>query len=167
MTLRLLEESDFDPIRAALREQGWSVRDGLYEQYLAEQTAGFRQTWIADQGGALAGYLNILWRSGYAPFAEADIPEIADFNVWPGFRRRGIGSALMDRAEERIATRSPIAGIGVGMTADYGAAQQLYVRRGYVPDGRGLMSAGQPVVYGASVPVDDALVLYFTRTLHP
>ena len=69
--------------------------------------------------------------------------------------------------EERIAARSRVAGIGVGMTADYGAAQRLYVRRGYVPDGRGLMTGGRPVAFGESVPVDDDLVLYFTRELTP
>lgn len=81
------------------------------------------------------------------------------------FQRRGIGSALMDRAEALIAERSPVAGIGVGLTANYGAAQVLYVRRGYVPDGRGIISGAEPVRPGASVAADDDLVLYLTRRL--
>jgi hypothetical protein len=60
-----------------------------------------------------------------------------------------------------------VAGIGVGMDPDYGAAQRLYVRRGYVPDGRGLTSHGQAVRWGEMVTVDDALVLWFTKTLRP
>ena len=52
------------------------------------------------------------------------------------------------------------------MTANYGAAQIMYVKRGYVPDGRGLATHHRPVrYYGESVFVDDDLVLYFTRTL--
>jgi len=77
----------------------------------------------------------------------------------------GIGTALMDEAERVIAARSAVAGIGAGMTADYGAAQRLYVRRGYLPDGRGLMTHERPVIAGKSVLVDDDLVLYLTKRL--
>jgi hypothetical protein len=51
------------------------------------------------------------------------------------------------------------------MTADYGAAQHLYVRRGYLPDGRGLHYADRSLSYGDTVTVDDALVLNFTKRL--
>lgn len=72
----------------------------------------------------------------------------------------------MDEAERVIAVRSPIVGVGVGMTQDYGMAQRLYSRRGYIPDGRGLMTHDQPVVYGERILVDDALALYFTKRLN-
>jgi ribosomal protein S18 acetylase RimI-like enzyme len=107
----------------------------------------------------------VLWRSGYAPFAAENIPEVADFNVLPEWRRRGFGKALMDDAERRIAEKSPVAGIGVGMTADYGAAQRLYVKRGYIPDGRGLTYDGNVLAHGESTLNDDSLVLYFTKAL--
>ena len=71
----------------------------------------------------------------------------------------------MDEAERKVSERSGVAGIGVGMSPDYGAAQRLYVRRGYVPDGRGLTSKGSPVKPGDEITVDDALVLYLTKTL--
>ena len=60
-------------------------------------------------------------------------------------------------------SRGPVAGIGVGMTADYGAAQRLYIKRGYVPDGRGLVAGEHHVSWGETVRVDDDLVLYFTK----
>jgi hypothetical protein len=41
----------------------------------------------------------------------------------------------MDKAEDIIKGRSSIAEIGVGIFSDYGNAQILYVKRGYVPDG--------------------------------
>jgi len=115
---------------------------------------------VADQ---FAGYVTIIWDSGYPPFRAAQIPEIVDFNVLPPFRRQRIGTALLDEAERRIAHRAPVAGIGVGMTADYGAAQRLYVLRGYVPDGHGLCTQHRPLKYGEQVLVDDDLVLYFTK----
>jgi hypothetical protein len=51
------------------------------------------------------------------------------------------------------------------MTPDYGPAQRLYVLRGYIPDGRGLASHDRIVEYGEPVPVDDNLVLHFTKAL--
>lgn len=46
-------------------------------------------------------------RSNYPPFAAAGIPEIADFSVLRSRRRTGIGTALMDEAERRVAPSSP------------------------------------------------------------
>jgi hypothetical protein len=51
------------------------------------------------------------------------------------------------------------------MPHDYGPAQRLYVLRGYVPDGRGLMDHEQPVVYGKSITVGHELAIYFTKKL--
>lgn len=56
-------------------------------------------------------------------------------------------------------------GIGVGLYADYGAAQRLYPKLGYRPDGRGITYREHPVAPGSSVPVDDDLVLWMTRRL--
>ena len=119
----------------------------------------------ADILGVFVGYVTVVWHAHYTPFAAESIPEIADFNVLPEWRKRGFGTALMDEAERLIAQRSPVAGIGVGMTADYGAAQRLYVKRGYVPDGRGLTYDGKVLAHGESALNDDSLVLYFTKSL--
>lgn len=165
--IRSLEERDVEPITAAFRAVGWENKPGSqYERYFAEQREGSRTVLVAFADDSFAGYLTINWRSGYPPFRDGGIPEIQDFNVLPRFRRRGIGTRLMDEAERTLAERSSfVVGIGVGMTPGYGAAQRLYVLRGYVPDGRGLTRDGRPVSPGDSVPVDDALVLYFTKML--
>lgn len=164
-TLRPLQASDVPLIAAAFAELGWNKPVAQYERYLAEQQAEERDVLTAWLNDRFAGYLTIVWQSDYPPFRDAQIPEIRDFNVLPDFRRQGIGTALMDAAESHIFERSPIVGIGVGMTQDYGAAQRMYVQRGYVPDGRGLMYREKPVAYGVSVMVDDDLVLFFTKRL--
>jgi ribosomal protein S18 acetylase RimI-like enzyme len=120
----------------------------------------------AAPAGVFAGYVTVVWVSGYRPFAAAGIPEIQDLNVLPQFRRRGIASALMDAAEAAIAARAETAGIGVGLYADYGAAQLMYLRRGYLPDGRGVAYRGATVAPATRVPVDDDLVLKMVRPLH-
>jgi GNAT superfamily N-acetyltransferase len=165
LTLRPLQASDIVPIAAAFAAIGWNKPAEQYERYLAEQSAGRRVTLIALVDHGFAGYVNVEWDSPYAPFRAAGIPEITDFNVLPSFQRRGIGSALLTAAESLAATRADTVGIGVGMTADYGAAQRLYARRGYIPDGLGLHVDGRPVAHGQSVAVDDSLVLSFTKRL--
>ena len=71
----------------------------------------------------------------------------------------------MECAETRISKCSDYAGIGVGLYADYGAAQQMYVSRGYVPDGLGVTYEWKPVIGGQQVKVDDELVLWLVKKI--
>jgi len=163
--IRLLEDGDIQPMAAAFAELGWDKPASQYEKYLSEQEAGQRVVLVAFAEDVFAGYVTICWQSHYPPFREADIPEIVDFNILPRFRRHGMGTRLMDEVERRVTEVSPLVGIGVGMTADYGSAQRMYVKRGYIPDGRGLTSGDLPVEYGKLVRVDDDLCLWFTKIL--
>ena len=163
--IRLLENKDISEIAKAFQELGWNKPASQYENYLLEQQLRIRDIYVAFVEEKFAGYLTICWMSSYGPFQSEGIPEIVDFNVLPIFRRQGIGTHLMDKAENEIAKVSPIAGIGTGMTPDYGAAQRLYILRGYVPDGRGLWYRGHNVKYSEEITVDDNLALYFTKVL--
>jgi len=165
LMIRLLEEKDIPEITNAFQELGWHKPASLYEGYLKEQGIGLRHIFVAFVAEEFAGYLTICWRSSYEPFRNEHIPEIVDFNVLPKFRRRGIGTQLMDVAENNIASVNPIAGIGVGLDPDFGAAQRLYVLRGYIPDGRGLHYRDHHVKYGEQITVDYDLTLYFTKEL--
>jgi GNAT superfamily N-acetyltransferase len=97
---------------------------------LAEQVAGSRICLVATVDGQFAGYVTVNWAPTYSGFVELKIPEIQDLNVLPGFRRKGIGTRLLDRAEQEISLRSSIAGIAVGLHPGYNDAQTLYVKRG-------------------------------------
>ena len=163
--IRLLESKDIPEIAKAFQGLGWNKPTSQYERYLMEQEMEARDVYVAFVKGKFVGYLTICWTSSYEPFRKEKIPEIVDFNVLPQFRRLRIGTQLMDKAESEIAKVSPIAGIGVGMTPDYGAAQRLYVLRGYVPDGRGLWYRGYYPKHGEEITVDDNLALYLTKKL--
>ncbi|MFK4087107.1 GNAT family N-acetyltransferase [Kribbella sp. NPDC020789] len=163
MEIRPLHPDDPPVIAAALQKLGWNKPVEQYERYLAEQRAGTRDVLVAWVDDRYAGYVTVRWESPYEPFDG--IPEIQDFNVLPDLRRRGIGTALMDAAEALVATRSPIVGIGVGLYSDYGSAQRMYVRRGYLPDGRGLIYDGRQVPPMETVRNDDSLTLMFTKVL--
>ncbi|MEL6655135.1 MAG: GNAT family N-acetyltransferase [Bacteroidota bacterium] len=165
LSLRALRLEDCALISKAFREQGWSKSQAKYEQYLQYQEQGLRDIVLAELEGQFAGYLTIVWESSYPYFKEQDIPEIVDFNVLQKFQRQGIGTRLMDEAERRIKKVSPLAGIGFGLTKDYGPAQILYINRGYKPDGNGATKAAAPLVYGSEITVDDDLVLHLIKEL--
>ena len=163
--IRRLEQRDIQAIARAFETIGWDKPAAQYERYYQEQANRVRDVYVAFVDGKFAGYLTICWTSSYAPFREENIPEIVDFNVLPNYRRQGIGTQLMDKAESEIAKVNSVAGIGVGMDPDYGAAQRLYVLRGYIPDGRGLHYKDHYATYGEQITVDDSLAIYLTKKL--
>jgi GNAT superfamily N-acetyltransferase len=165
LTTRPLSRQDSQKISAAFRSMGWTKSVEIYERYLHEATMGRRWVRVASIGRAFAGYVTVVTESGYEPFRTAGIPEIQDLNVLPAYRRRGIAGRLLDECEAWIAERSEMAGIGVRLHPGYNAAQRLYVRRGYVPDGRGVTSHGRYVKEGELIAFDDGLVLWLTKPL--
>jgi GNAT superfamily N-acetyltransferase len=165
INIRKMNDNDPDVISSSFKEQGWEKPVSLYQSYLEEQRTGDRVTLIVEIDDVFAGYANVLWNSYYPAFEEKGIPEINDFNVLIKYRRQGIGSKLMDKAEEIIRERSDTAGIGVGIFSDYGNAQILYAKRGYVPDGKGIHNGQRYISYGETVRVDDDIVLYLTKEL--
>ena len=171
--IRLLQKSDCPIITAAFTAIGWDKPQSQYERYVAQQTSGDRKVYVAEVDGEFAGYGCVVWVSGYEHFRDAGIPEIVDLNVLPQFRRNGIASMIMDTAEAAIAERAAklrpgepvIAGIGVGLYPDYGPAQRMYVRRGYVPDARGVAYDGTVLDPMAETVNDDSLNLHLTKRL--
>lgn len=164
LEIRAMGDEDPAVISVAFSALGWPGRTvERYEGLLGQQRRGERDAFVATVDGVLAGYVTLTWEPAYDH--GPGIPEVQDLNVLPHFRRRGIGNALMDAAEARAAERSAIVGIGVGLYADYGSAQRMYVRRGYLPDGRGLMYDWKPVPPGEMVRLDDDATLMFTKSL--
>lgn len=163
--IRLLEEDDPPGIASAFHKMGWNKPEGQFRRYWREQMTGTRTCFVAVVSGQLAGYVTVNWRPIYAAFADLNVPEIQDLNVLATFRRKGIAGRLLDRAEAEAAKHSAVVGIGVGLHPGYNAAQQLYVKRGYIPDGRGITYRNQFVDEGAQVWLDDDLVMHFTKQL--
>lgn len=165
ISLRPIHSDDPRIIHESFQQQSWNKPASQYRQYLLEQQGGTRDVIIAEMNHEFVGYLTIRWQSDYPSFREKGIPEIVDFNVLQRYQRRGIGTALMDEAEERIGQVSDFAGIGVGLTRDYGAAQILYFKRNYIPDGRGIVQGSRSIGQGDLISVDHGVVLYLTKKL--
>lgn len=171
-SFRKLRQEDIPLIVAAFTEIGWNKPASLYQRYFQEQENNQRCIWIAFKGKEFLGYVTLKWHSDYPNFNKYGIPEINDLNVLPSFRNKGIGSKLLDlaEAEAHASTSSARAGcgmvgLGVGLYADYGNAQKLYIKRGYIPDGHGATYQYLPVVPGEKYPVDDDLILWFLKKL--
>lgn len=165
--IRPLQDNDPATLAAAFKRIGWKKTEALYRRYLEEQAAGRRVCRVAFVDGRFAGYVTLHWQPKYPPFAEAGIPEIQDLNVLPEFRRQGIASRLLDDVEALAGERSSVVGIGVGLHPGYNAAQRLYGKRGYIPDGSGITYRDRFLEEGEQIVLDDDLVLHLTKQSRP
>lgn len=167
--IRVLTPGDAAAFAAALVSiPGRSDVDGYADKCLAEQNDGRRTVLgaFASDGGDMAGFVHLIWRPAYPPFARLGIPEIQDLAVLPDFQRRGLGRALVLRCEDEAQKRGcQEIGIGVGLHAAYGAAQRLYVRLGFMPDGAGVSYDNAALSGGRLYAVDDLLTLKMVKRL--
>lgn len=144
----------------------YKKKDGHWANYMQESTDGERVAVVAEFAGAVVGFCTLKFNSRYQNFVQQNIPEISDMIVAPPFRQRGIARALVTHLEG-VARQQGFThiGIGVGLYADYGPAQRLYVNMGYVPDGKGVTYNYETITPAQAYPVDDDLVLWFTKAV--
>lgn len=161
-----MQLSDIAAVNTSFVQQGWPLHTQVLHQYLHDQTTRQRRVFIAEEAGTIAGYVTLLPAALTSPFADK-LPEISDFNVFTKFQRHGIGSTLLDAAEQAAAQLAAAVSLGVGLHAGYGPAQRLYVKRGYVPDGSGVWYQDKPLPMNAPSRNDDDLVLYMSKALTP
>lgn len=145
--------------------QGWDADIGKFEMRLAHQAQGKAIALAAEYEGHVAGYVNVYPNCAWGPFANRGYCEIVDFAVLAKYRRRGIGSKLMDVAEGIAATYAKVVYLGVGLHSGYGSAQRMYAKRGYVPDGSGVWYRNSVLAPYAECRNDDDLVLYLYKEL--
>ncbi|OJW66935.1 MAG: GNAT family N-acetyltransferase [Candidatus Amoebophilus sp. 36-38] len=156
---------DIATIVTGFANANWSKSASMFEIYWQQQQAGSMQVWVAHLNQQFAGYIILNWKSDYKPFYSQGIPEIMDLNILPSFRKQGVGSKLLDTAEAMVAIKTNQVGLGIKLYAEYGPVQRLYVRRGYIPDGRGVTYHYQHIAPGSNVSLDDDLVLWFVKRL--
>ena len=169
ISIHPLSEADIPNLVTDFAAHNWPKPQSLFNEYLKEQQNNKRLIWVAYTDQQVAGYITLKWESQYEPFHKDHIPEIMDLNVLPPFRKIGIGSKLLEVAENEAATKGDTIGIGVGLynapDGGYGPAQKLYIRHGYLPNGLGLSYQYKILEYGDKAILDDDLVLWFTKKL--
>jgi GNAT superfamily N-acetyltransferase len=108
---------------------------------------------VAAHGHDVIGYTAIVREPDYGGFRSRGIPLIHQVAVAGPFRRQGVVTLLMDAAGQLARDRGiATLGITVGLSGEYGPAQQLYGRRGYVPDGRAHARASSRCARGCWSP---------------
>ena len=148
------------------RRQGWHADERKLNGALRDAASGLAVALTAELGGVPAGYVRV-YRSGKdGPFARLGYPEIVDINVLEKFRRRGVGTALMDAAEAVAASISDTVYLAVGLHGGYGSAQRMYVKRGSIPDGTGAWYGDAVCEPYSACANDDDLVLYLLKKLY-
>ncbi|WP_025685680.1 GNAT family N-acetyltransferase [Paenibacillus maysiensis] len=148
-----------------LKRYPWYTSNDYFYKCLEENIEGKRVTLMAYYAGTLAGCCHLLFASDYPYFKKGNIPEINDLNAFPEFRRKGIASRMFDELERIASKRSRLIGLGVGLYKDYGNAQIMYNKRGYVMDGKGIVYRNIQVIPGEQVTVDDDLLMYLIKEL--
>lgn len=166
MIVRLAKENDKALLESVARAMGTPVGRDDFARCLQETAAGRRKIFVAvDDNAAPLGYVQLNFTPTYPPFRRLNIAEIQDLNVIPAARRQGVGAALIAVCEEAAkAQGSSEIGISVGLLASFGAAQRLYVRLGYVPDGTGAAYDDEIIHAGDIKPIDDRLTIKLTKT---
>ncbi|MBQ9885263.1 MAG: GNAT family N-acetyltransferase [Lachnospiraceae bacterium] len=165
ITIRDLREDDAQVITDEEIAQGWDATAEKYYLRLKDATEGKAVALVAEYFGNVAGYINVYPDCEWGAFGGKGLPEIIDFGVLEKYRRHGIGTKLMDAAEEVASKYADTVYLGVGLHSGYGSAQRMYVKRGYIPDGSGVWyKDGVCAPYGECCN-DDELVLYMAKVL--
>lgn len=164
LQIRPMNEEDIP--RLCLLACGHVAEHDYFQVSFEEQQNGKRGVFLAVMDTSIAGYVHYNRYPKYQPFRSLGIPEIQDLYVPPVFRRQGIGAMLVRECEEQAKReRCSDIGIGVGVGGDFGAAQRLYTRLGYIPDGAGVVFERVAVSVGEVRPVDDRLCLMLIKEL--
>ncbi|MFQ7311469.1 MAG: GNAT family N-acetyltransferase [Sellimonas sp.] len=165
LKIRKMYESDAEQFCRSFLEQGWPPKMEIFRNYYAEQEKGERDVFVAEYEKRPVGYITLLPHTKSGPFAKLGYPELTDFNVLIAYQKRGIGSRIMDEAEKAASAYGDHVSLAVGLHSGYGAAQRLYVKRGYIPDGSGVWYRNEILKPYTTCCNDDDLILYMSKKI--
>lgn len=164
--IRKASTDDLDVILSVAGRMGGACDIDYYRFSFGLSDAHEREVFLVEVDGEAAGFVMLNWAPKYKYFVHEGMPEIQDLNVLAEYRQRGLGRSLIEHCEDIVRGKGGAQiGIGVGLLPSYGAAQRLYVRMGYVPDGFGVTYDRKPVRAGERLPVDDEMSLMMVKGL--
>jgi len=166
VVIRTMEEADGPIFVEEYTAQGWHPELSIYQMRMKDQAEGECIALTAVYRGHPAGSVYLYLTAQAGPFRGNGWPIIVDFSVLEKYQRKGIGNKLMDVAEQIASQYADSVCLGVGVCKEYGTAQRMYVKRGYVPDGSGVWYRDrQCIQYETVCTVDDDLILYFSKSV--
>lgn len=120
---------------------------------------------IALYKGEIAGYVFLYYKCKWGGLGNCNIPGVVDLFVLEKFRKRGIATSLMDVVEGEAKKYSNKVYLDVCLNSEYGPAQRLYIKRGYIPDGKGVYYEERVCETNADCKNDDELTLCLVKEL--
>ena len=94
-----------------------------------------------------------------------NIPSVVDLIVFEKYRRKKIAAMLLDAAENIAKQHCNKIYLDVCLNNDYGPAQRFYIKRGYIPDGKGVYYKEKVCETDAVCRNDDELTLCLAKEL--
>ena len=165
LRIRTMLPGDARVIYETFLSYGWHPSLETYENYYTAQEEKQRLVFVAEYEGRVAGYCTLVLRPEEGPWGGKGIPEIVDLAVFKEMQGRGIGNTLLDVAEAEAKKIADMVFLAVGLHSGYGAAQRIYVKRGYMPDGSGVWYQGTNLDQYAPCCNDDDLLLFMSKKL--
>ena len=166
ISIRKAEDQDIKALYDIMDRLGYAKDVGYFEHCLDLQNQHKREMLIVAVDEEDVGYGILNWVPKYALFKKLNIPEIQDLNIIKTHRKKGIATALIAYCEQLARDRGyEQMGIAFGLHSSYGAAQRLYIKLGYIPDGEGATYDRKQIAFGDFKPLDDDLCLMLMKDL--
>lgn len=121
---------------------------------------------LALYQGEVAGYVFLYYKCKWGGLANCDIPGIVDLIVFEQYRKKGVATILMDIAEKIAQDYANKVYLDVCLSSEYGPAQRLYAKRGYIPDGKGVYYEEKVCETNAICKNNDELTLCLVKELN-
>lgn len=139
----------------------WNKKDAIFDGYLdcVYQTMEHCDVYYVEN----MGFAVLNHQPRYAVYKRMGVPEIQDVFVMPNFRGQGVATALIIHCEQQVAGET--VGISVPVSPNYGVAQRLYYKMGYMPDGNGVTYDREMVKHGDKVNLDENCCLMMVKSL--
>ncbi|MDF2985647.1 MAG: GCN5-related N-acetyltransferase [Eubacterium sp.] len=165
LIIRSMKENDIYELKKEYDEQQWPKDIKILQDYFNQQESYRKYIVVAEFNKKAAGYVTLLPQAEYGPFINKNIPELVDLIVFEKYQRNGIGSRILDAAEDVASGISDTISLSVGVHSGYGQAQRLYIKRGYIPDGSGVWYHNRQLEQYADCKNDDDLLLFLSKKL--
>lgn len=141
ITIRPCSAGDVAALEAAIPS---GAKNAFHAKRFEQQREGESVYLVAYLNGATAGHVNVLFASDLAvvrsAFEGTVHYEVSALATAVPLRRRGVGRALLARAED-LARRRGAARVGLACNVDNEPARSLYDSAGYVDWGGGVVDS--------------------------
>lgn len=133
--------------------------------HIERQNNGECTALLAIYEGEIAGYVFVYFNCRWGALKNQNLPGIVDLIVFEKYRRCGIATKLMNEAEIIAKKHGVNVYLDVCLNSSYGAAQIFYIKRGYVPDGKGVYYEEKVCPESMKCVNDDELTICLVKEL--